>query len=299
MIYCYFKYKAGYVDYYVFNFAKLPNKIRKTFITRGVNENYLKYLNDHNYFDYFDDKLLFNKTFKDFVKRDYIDVRKTNLKDFEKFCKKHNVIMCKPVNMMCGKGIEKKYISKDTNIEELYRYVKENNQFLIEEVVEQHPVMNKLYPDSVNTLRIVTCNVNGKTTIMFRALRIGSGKHVVDNFNSGGMMSVISADGIVTKPAMNKAGNLYKVHPDTGTSIEGFKIPMFKEAIEFAKKASKVIPQVGLVGWDIAITPNGPVMIEGNNKPGHDIYQSEVHLNSDGTGMKPFYDSVIYNKKNK
>ena len=297
MIYCYFRYQAGYVDYYVFNFAKLPDKVRKTFITRGVNENYFNYLNSHDFYDYFDDKILFNKTFKDFVKRDYLDLRESNLEDFKKFVKKHNVIMCKPINLTCGKGIEKKEINSKTNVEKLYNYVKENNQLLIEEVVEQHKDMNKLYPYSVNTLRVVTCNVDGEVTVMFRALRIGSGKNVVDNFNSGGMMSVVNEEGIITKPAMNKKGDLFKVHPDTGTSIEGFKIPLFDEAIKFCCDAAKVVPEVGLVGWDIALTPDGPVMIEGNNKPGHDIYQSEIHLNSDGTGLKPFFDSVIYKKR--
>ncbi|MBQ8234450.1 MAG: hypothetical protein IJZ36_02555 [Bacilli bacterium] len=289
MIYCYFKYQAGYVDYYVFNFAKLPNKERKTFITRGVNEQYFAYLNSPEYFNYFDDKILFNKTFKDFIKRDYLDIR-NNKDEFIKFIEKHSTIMCKPINMMCGKGIEKRVIDKDTDIDKLYDELMSNNQFLIEEVVIQHKDMAKLNPSSVNTLRIVTCNVNNKTTIMFRAIRIGSGNNVVDNFNSGGMMSTISEDGIISSPAMNKNGDLYKNHPNTNTKIEGYAIPYFKEAIEFAKKASKVIPEVGLVGWDIAITDNGPVMIEGNNKPGHDIYQSEINKK----GMKPFFDSVIY-----
>lgn len=297
MIYCYFRYQAGYVDYYVFNFANIKNSVRKTFITRGVNENYLSYLNSHDYFNYFDDKILFNKTFKNFVKRDFLDIENSTFDDFKNFVNKHKVIMCKPVNLMCGKGIEKKKIDSKTDIKELYNYVKNNNQLLIEEVVEQHDEMNRLYPHSVNTLRIVTCNVDGEVTVMFRAIRIGSGKNVVDNFNSGGMMSVLNEDGVITKPAMNKNGDLFTEHPDTKTKLEGFKVPLFNDAIAFCMEAAKVIPEVGLVGWDIAITPNGPVMIEGNNRPGHDIYQSEIHLNSDGTGLKPFFDSVIYKKR--
>lgn len=65
-----------------------------------------------------------------------------------------------------------------------------------------------------------------------------------------------------------------------------------EEAIEFYLKAAKV----GLVGWDVAITPNGQVMTEENNRPGHDIYQSKIHLNSDGTVLKQFFDSIIYKK---
>ena len=156
--------------------------------------------------------------------------------------------------------------------------------------------MNKLFPTSVNTLRIVTAYKNKKCTVLFRAIRIGNGNNVVDNFNHGGMYSVVNEKGIIYKPAIDKKGNIFVEHPVTNTKIEGFQIPYFKEAIKMVKDASKVVPQVGLVGWDIAITNKGPVMIEGNQLPGYDIYQSKIHLNDDGTGVKPLFDSVIYDK---
>ena len=112
------------------------------------------------------------------------------------------------------------------------------------------------------------------------------------------MYSVVNEKGIIYKPAIDKKGKIYIEHPVTNTKIEGFQIPYFKEAIKMVKDASKVVPQVGLVGWDIAITNKGPVMIEGNQLPGYDIYQSKIHLNDDGTGVKPLFDSVIYDKKN-
>ena len=187
--------------------------------------------------------------------------------------------------------------SKNLNtVQKLYEQLKNNGQILIEEYVKQHSKMNALFPYSVNTLRIVSAYKDGKVTILFRAIRIGNGKNVVDNFNHGGMYSVINEKGIIEKPAIDKNSNIYEVHPVTKTSIVGFEIPYFKEAIKMVKEAAKVVKEVGLVGFDIAITENGPVMIEGNQLPGYDIYQSKIHLNEDGTGMKPFFDEVIYSK---
>ena len=296
MIYCSIKYLAGYMDYLVFNFEDLTGKQRSTFITRGVNNAYIKKMNQPAYYEKFNNKVLFNDIFKDYIKRDYIDLETTSEEDFGEFIQKHPTFIAKPVDLQCGKGIEKIDSSKEDGYE-LYTRLKQNGQTLVEEVVKQSKEMNTLFPTAVNTLRVVTARIDGKTTILFRALRIGNGTNVVDNFNHGGMYTVVNEQGYIEKPAIDKKGNIYEAHPVTKTKIAGFEIPDFDKVIEMVTDASKVIPEVGLVGWDIAMTDKGPVMIEGNQLPGYDIYQSKVHLNEDKIGLKPVFDAVIYAKK--
>ena len=62
-------------------------------------------------------------------------------------------------------------------------------------------------------------------------------------------------------------GDVFHKHPTTKEKIVGFKVPMFKEAIELVKEAAMIIPEIGYVGWDIAISTNGPVIVEGNSYP--------------------------------
>ena len=78
MIYCSYKYLAGYTDYFLFYFEDLPNETRKTYITRGVNNGYLKTLNDSTYYHFFRNKVEFNQKFEEFIGREYLDLRKTN-----------------------------------------------------------------------------------------------------------------------------------------------------------------------------------------------------------------------------
>ena len=78
----------------------------------------------------------------------------------------------------------------------------------------------------------------------------------------------------------------------TNTSIVGFKIPKYKEVIELAKKASLVVDEVRYVGWDIAVTDKGPVIIEGNEYPGHDIYQLPVHR-TNNIGVLPKFEESL------
>ncbi len=68
----------------------------------------------------------------------------------------------------------------------------------------------------------------------------------------------------VDKPAAGRNGKVFYTHPDTGESIVRFHIPYYKEAVDFVKNLALVRPDVGYVGWDIAITPDGPTLIEGN-----------------------------------
>jgi glutathione synthase/RimK-type ligase-like ATP-grasp enzyme len=58
------------------------------------------------------------------------------------------------------------------------------------------------------------------------------------------------------------------VHPMTGERIEGFQLPFWKESVELALRAHETLPTIALVGWDIALTAEGPVIIEGNSTPG-------------------------------
>ena len=174
----------------------------------------------------------------------------------------------------------------------------EKKQYLVEECVKQHKDMDKLGASSVNTLRIVTIRKNEKVNIMLRCIRMGNGVNAVDNFHSGGMYSMFDEKGIVITDAVDRKGNSYEKHPFTNTKIKGFKIPFYKETIDMCIKASEVIPEIRYIGWDIAITKDGPLIIEGNELPGYDLYQSKVHMNENKEGLKKVFDKIIYENEN-
>ena len=81
-------------------------------------------------------------------------------------------------------------------------------------------------------------------------------------------------------------GIIYTEHPDTHVKIQGYKIPFVKEAVKMVLEAAKVTPQIRYVGWDVATTPNGPAIIEGNTYCAHDFWQLPPHT-PDGIGMLP------------
>ena len=187
----------------------------------------------------------------------------------------------------------KKIVIKDFK-GDLYNYLIKKNLKLIEEVVIQCKKMNDLYPHSINTVRIITVNrYDGKVKVVAAYQRIGNNGRIVDNYNGGGMVVPINEQtGIIEYPAVDKLKNIYYKHPITNTDIVGFKIPMYKEAVNLAKKAAKVVKEIRYVGWDIAITDKGPVIIEGNEYPGHDIYQLPPHR-TNNIGVLPKFEDAL------
>ncbi|MDO5980474.1 sugar-transfer associated ATP-grasp domain-containing protein [Flavivirga spongiicola] len=145
------------------------------------------------------------------------------------------------------------------------------NSFVHQEVIKQHLEINKIHSKSVNTLRIETyIDLANNIHILSVVMRFGIGDSVIDNGSAGGFyISVNMTTGVLQGIGMqdfNKGAKVFTKHPNTGAVLENFKVPFFMEACELAKTAAKHLPNK-IVGWDIAITLNGPIIVEGNNTP--------------------------------
>jgi len=139
------------------------------------------------------------------------------------------------------------------------------------EILEQHREINKIHDKSVCTLRIVSLITSeNHPEIISVLMRFGVGNSVVDNSSSGGFFVGVNIDEGTLEDTghylSDYGGAKIKKHPDSGFIFEGFKVPYFKEACEEVLKGIKVIPE-RFIGWDVAITPNGPIIVEANYFP--------------------------------
>lgn len=291
-IICGFKYQAGYVDYQLFEMYKMNKKERKTIVTRGINNDLMKRFNNPEYFKYFNDKALFNEKFDKYLKRDWLYLTGENLEEFKKFAKGKTNIIVKPTVGSCGKGVDKIDI-KDVDLEELYNKFIVEKRCLVEEVATQCGEISRIHPTSINTVRVVT--LKGKVIVAF--LRMGNNGNVVDNFNHEGLVAPIDIkDGIIKYIAIDKAHNEYDTHPYTKEKIVGLEIPMWDKIIKLCEEASMEIPEIGYVGWDVCVGKKEPFLIEGNEFPGHDLYQLPPHRDGN-IGLLPLFEEAIKNNK--
>ena len=99
--------------------------------------------------------------------------------------------------------------------------------------------------------------------------------------------------GKIIEDAINKEGKIFSEHPLTKTKIEGFQIPCFDEAKQMVVEACKLSKNIRYIGWDVAITKNGPILVEGNQFPGHDIYQVAEKIGKDDLGVWPKFKKAL------
>lgn len=287
MVWCSIRYGVGYLDYHVFGFAKKPKEKRLTYMTMRHSEQLVRKLNDRDYYYVFDDKITFDERFSAFLGRKYLDLRTATVEDLRNFCAGQSTVFAKVHDKCGGEGISRITIDESVDYDTLYAECKEKGQLLIEEAITQHEEMDKLCPSSINTVRIVTVLDGDEAKFIYALVRMGSGTGCVDNISSGGMYTGVNEDGILTRPAFcDKTGLYYDEHPLTHTVFNGFQIPFFEEAKKMCCRAALVEPHMRYVGWDVAITPDGPVFVEGNNLPGYDMVQNSRHRDE---GILPLF----------
>lgn len=293
MAWCIARYGVGYRDYRVFGFSEIHGTRRQTFLTMDKNLELCERLNSREYTRLFEDKAAFNERFSEYIGRGYIDLRSADRNELSRFCEGRKTVFAKRVNDFGGSGISRVKISGKTDFGKMYEKLCGRGQYLVEEEIAQHERMKMLSPSSVNTLRIVTIFCGGKAEVLYAVVRMGVGNACVDNTCSGGIYAPIGSNGVIAKPAFrDSTGEYFETHPTTGTPIVGFEIPMFEQAAELCKRAAAVVPQVGYVGWDVAITPEKPVLIEGNALPNYTLCQN-FRYNDSGTGILPRINEIL------
>lgn len=293
MLVCTLRYGAGYHDYLIFGFYNMNSRQRNTYMTRIRNKKLITLMNDPVYAPLFDQKNLFNERFKAYLGREFVDVAKVNEEQFAEFLNGKDIVFAKPNIGESGKGIERLKKADFTSPAEMLEYIKSKKLGVVEQLLTQHEDLNRLYPLAINALRIVTIVTDGVAHCAYAVSKSGNEGKFVDNMENSGLCCPIDQDtGRICGVAHTSALINYDKHPYTGVELIGFKVPYVKEAIELVKKAALEVPQVKFVGWDVCITPDGPVIIEGNDYPGYDFWQLPEHT-PDKIGLYPYYKALV------
>jgi len=295
----YDKYGATCENYAVRRYWEYSDEeMANQFTDLHVNLLRAKFNRDRNLMKIVSNKELSCTYFEKYMNRKWMSTRLMDFKYFKEVFGKSDRIVYKSAAVSGGSGIEI-FSLKENNFEEVFRTTSEYREGIIEEYIVQHPDMEKLSLNSVNTIRVVTIKTDkdihgtekNKNNVIYCALRCGMGGSYVDNLKIGELVAIVNKEtGIVETDAVDNRNNVYEKHPDTGVVFKGYQIPMFKEIISLVEEASQDI-QEAFLGWDIAITADGPVLVEINSNPGASLLQAPylpMHK-----GMKSLFEKYL------
>lgn len=272
-------------EYFRFDYIRLSDAARKEFI--GVREAHrrLASIADKESREILTDKFKAYQHFRLYYNRDSFVVKgEESRTDFDLFIQKHSTFIVKPLKAYMGKGVFKLDLSNVT-ADEAFAQICEKGECVVEELIQQAPEMAVFHPASVNTVRVVSRNIDGKIDLLQTSVRLGSGGSVVDN---GCFSAAVDTETglIITRARAAHSKKRCIIHPDTGIQIIGNRIPKWEELMTLVHQLPTLLPKQKIIGWDMALSVNGWVVIEANACPHMQTLAGE------GCGMRSVYDEI-------
>jgi len=252
-------------SYFLFGLFSKEISYSEAFFTKKYRKAVNKSFAVNIYYKYFNDRVLFYKTFDKYIKRDWLYIQASTIDEYKSFAEKHHVFHAKKVltDSQNNVSVMKYYNNPITQFTICYQ-----NNFIVEEIVANTYGTNDEDSISYTVCVITSIKTDSSPTILSKAdneidiLSAGikieqkeiDSKNI--NFKIAALLD-IKTGGIIE--------NTDSKFPDSSKFPPDFQMPQWNEIVKLSKEAAKVIPQAELVAWSIAVKSNGePELIEGN-----------------------------------
>jgi hypothetical protein len=283
--------QVGFQDYVDYDFAMLSKAERKTMMTHPISNQISFTYDQPGYRDIFTSKWEFDRVFSEYLGREWMMVTPDNADEVKAFAEKHPTMITKQEKGRSGAAINRYFAADVADWGAFHRDLVANGELLVEENIVQHDDLAAVCPGTVNSTRVAAFFDGHTTHILAIAQKFGRGQ-AADQMDFGGFYTMLDPDtGKALGDGYDSHGHSYELHPDSGYRIADFQLPMFDQVIAYVDKVARVVPQVQYVGWDIAVTPTGPVVIEGNWGTG--VYENKPSVLGIRTGHRPRYQAAI------
>lgn len=272
-IYCRFRYGSPTAQYIGFQFYRMNRYGRNQYMTDHRIKKVTKILNNapKEEKDILNKKHLFNRTFNEYIERKWIYVPEASEEDIYQFLKNNTEVIGKPDDKKKGEGIRKIHCAEVLNNFSVFLEQARREKLLMEQLIEQHTVLNCVNPTSVNTIRVCTVkDKNGNVNIFAASLRAGGADSIVDNLHAGGAQYPIDPKtGIIIRGGVQFDGKQdICFHPSTNMKMIGLEVPNWNIVLNTVNGVAQKLNNIRYVGWDVAVTEDGCELIEANLSQG-------------------------------
>lgn len=283
--------KTYYEEYDRYDFIHKDDAERRAYITDHYRNKVCKRINNDK-----EQALIMNKyrtalLLKDYYGRQFMQVNaEQDRAAFVSFGLNEGALVAKPVSDCGGRGVRLLTAVDDEHWGLLFNeLLAQERPFIVEQRIQQHPFMSRYNSSSVNTIRINTFQHKGTVRRFTSIIKTGRSGSFVDNGAQGGVMALVDSDtGVVVTDAIDDMGHAFTHHPDSGIPFRGEQVPRWDELIQVTTAMALLLPKLTFVGWDMALTPQGWVVVEGNKG---EFFAEQIVLKR---GLKKEFDQYCF-----
>ncbi|WP_299689025.1 sugar-transfer associated ATP-grasp domain-containing protein [uncultured Tateyamaria sp.] len=168
--------------------------------------------------------------------------------------------------------------------------------FILQSALDPHPDMAHIAGPAIGCVRVVTINDGDGPTPAYAVWKLPAPRAMSDNFwQAGSLLAHLDLEtGAVTRCVMGTglAQQDMPQHPVSGAPIVSRTIPHWDDTLRIACDAHAVFPEFGICGFDIAVTADGPKVLECNDNPSHNLYQIGAGRGLLSPDLAPLWDRV-------
>lgn len=275
-------------EYIYYKLSECTLEEKKAYIT-DLDRKMMQYImSDFKELQFVFDKAATYEKFGKYYQRDEISV--SSNADYDKFCTfagKHDYLVIKEVSNSCGQGVTIESANRN-DLRRQFDKILLRGKCSIEERIVQSDILKKFNESSVNTLRVIMFNTKHGIKIGPCFFRTGRAGAVVDNAGAGGILCGVNRyTGVLDTEGFDEYLNRYEKHPTSRVKYIGFQLPAWDECISLVKEMGSQVPKIGYIGWDLAYTDKGWVLVEAN---GGSQFPSQICYQK---GCKPEIEQYI------
>lgn len=298
------KFEAGYDQFISLNYLDMSKEQKESLLFMPEYYGWCFRVNPYSQLKILRDKRTVIERMPQYLGR---ECRIEEFKDkdgFIEFGKRHGSFYAKKNFNAASQGTRVfRNLTGEKDIEEAYDLCKDEGLTIIEAFIEQHPILSNIYPDVVNTIRIHTMRGrDGIKIVLMPELYVASGgeKNTVHTKKDRYTIFIDLESGRLWKKAYRdiRSSGLKTYgetcHCDTGAIFSDITIPYWDEVKEMVVDAASYITELAYIGWDVGITPSGPVIIEGNAISGVLLsYQVNMSMINGGYGVRGEFEEMF------
>lgn len=277
ILWCRIVYRTTINEYRIFEYYLINHNKRKTYLNTRKHRSYLFYLSDKKIINILKDKELFGLRFKDYYKREVIDVNKLTFKEYENLCLENKRLICRSNSSSYLSSFKIYDLADYRSPAYMIDSIKKDKKVLVEKCFKTHKQLSEISEDPV-IINVTTLCTSDKVEIVSSSIKIKSSE-IISGF-------------IDTKTGTIK-GHLKDHDGHNAGNISGKEIPKYKEIIKLSKVLAKELEEIKEVEWSFTVNYRGTIYLLDANPYEDFIFEQTPEFLNNRIGLLPTYKKVI------